>query len=242
MISLNIQAPEKRVTRTDGALDVVEVFATIQGEGPFVGRPSVFIRLAGCNLQCPACDTDYTKGRTLYTVEQLLEEVNRTRASNFGAGYLPLVVLTGGEPFRQRCGPAVRGLLDLGYHVQVETNGTLMDESLIEEGVLGPTFPFTIVCSPKAGIRPSLAPYIDAYKYVIREGQVDSNDLLPTSSLLSDARPGRPPHGFGGTIYVQPCDEQDIQKNKINAEAAIHSCMQKGYTLCLQMHKIVGLP
>ena len=50
--------PIEKVQRTfDGTLEVHSIFKTIQGEGPFCGTPAVFIRLAGCNLQCPWCDT-----------------------------------------------------------------------------------------------------------------------------------------------------------------------------------------
>ena len=51
----NTQEPEK-IDR-DRHLDVHSIFHTIQGEGPYCGHPAVFIRLAGCNLQCPGCDT-----------------------------------------------------------------------------------------------------------------------------------------------------------------------------------------
>ena len=52
---MNTQPTEKRTNSQN--LDITEIFFTIQGEGPFSGHRAVFIRLAGCNLQCPACDT-----------------------------------------------------------------------------------------------------------------------------------------------------------------------------------------
>ena len=60
MFKINSQAIEKSAHYTTRSYDVHSIFPTIQGEGPFVGQPAIFIRLAGCNLQCPACDTDYT--------------------------------------------------------------------------------------------------------------------------------------------------------------------------------------
>ena len=62
---MNQQAPEKQQLRGDGLLAVHSIFYTIQGEGPFAGETAVFVRLAGCNLQCPLCDTDYTSDRRM---------------------------------------------------------------------------------------------------------------------------------------------------------------------------------
>ena len=77
-----------------GDVEIVDIWKTIQGEGPLAGCPSVFIRLAGCNLRCPWCDTDYTSNRKLWRASEVVELVRAIRPSG-------LVVLTGGEPFRQ---------------------------------------------------------------------------------------------------------------------------------------------
>jgi len=73
---LNQQLAEKRVERQDGALEIIDIFPTIQGEGPFAGEPAIFVRLAGCVLQCPLCDTDYTSGRRLISIPSLTEEID----------------------------------------------------------------------------------------------------------------------------------------------------------------------
>jgi len=101
---------------------VVEVFTSIQGEGPFTGAYSLFIRLAGCNLRCPFCDTKYSwdaaNARVVSTGE-LLRLVEEARPS--------LVVVTGGEPLLQarQLEGLVHPLVKAGYKVQVETNGTI---------------------------------------------------------------------------------------------------------------------
>ncbi|WP_338248664.1 7-carboxy-7-deazaguanine synthase QueE [Pyrodictium abyssi] len=114
--------PPSSASSTSPRLRVVEVFASLQGEGPFTGSRSVFIRLAGCDLRCPFCDTVYSldprAGRPV-DVEELARVVEEERPS--------LVVVTGGEPLLQRRGvnELARLLAGRGYRVQLETNGTL---------------------------------------------------------------------------------------------------------------------
>jgi len=64
-LSINQQKPEPRAKGDGSILDFHSMFFTIQGEGPFAGHRSIFVRLAGCNLQCPGCDTEYTQGRSV---------------------------------------------------------------------------------------------------------------------------------------------------------------------------------
>lgn len=263
----NQQPPEKQVKLSGPAetaqLSVHSIFHTIQGEGPFAGRPCVFIRLAGCNLQCNFCDTDYTVGRRGMDLVEILITVKKSVPN--GMRVPPLIVITGGEPFRQPIGPLIRYLNDHDLHVQIETNGTLYQSEVpytwtprqlvqhrhpCDSGDWAHGNPvnnplLTIVCSPKAGkIARDLAPHIDAFKYVVEDGYIDPDDGLPTLALRHAARPrvARPPADFRGTVYVQPIDVQDEALNAVHTAAAIRSCMKHGYTLCLQTHKIVNLP
>jgi len=219
--------PKERVER--GLLvDVVHAWKTIQGEGPFAGCPALFLRLAGCNLQCPACDTDYTSNRAKmepYEVLRVLEGLAPPR----------LVVITGGEPFRQDLSPLITILVRAGFRVQIETNGTLFQELPFKD--------VTIVCSPKtASINPHLFPHIHSLKYVVEHGKVDLVDGLPLQVLGKPCRVARPMHGMAlDRIYVQPLDEGDAERNKLHMAQALDSCQRFGYRLCLQIHKIVGV-
>ena len=234
MIRLNTQPVEKQVFRDDGALEVVEVWRTIQGEGPLAGTSAIFVRLAGCNLQCPACDTDYTSYRKVSSVVEIAAEIS---LADIEDGQIDLVVLTGGEPFRQNIRPLVEELIEDDYRVQIETNGTLFGKLYWSSGRI------EVVCSPKtAKLSAELEPNIDAYKYILEAGQVDPDDGLPLSVLGLQTRPARPRPGFAGDVFVQPQDDQDPAKNKANIDAAVASCMKYGYRLSLQTHKILGLP
>lgn len=231
-----IEHIEHEGEQDDGGLDVHSIFPTIQGEGPYVGQPAVFIRLAGCNLQCPLCDTEYTAGRIRLSVPVIYDAVQEHVRS-----FRPLIVITGGEPYRQRNLDAlVQYLLNREYRVQIETNGSVYRSLSYSSEDL------TIVCSPKTGkLAPKLWPLVDYYKYIIRAGDVDVYDGLPIHALDHTASPrvARPwvttPRNH---IYVQPCDTQDPADNAKSLQAAIKSVRDFGYTLCLQTHKIINLP
>lgn len=228
---MNSQPIEKRQAGSGDTLDVVGIFPTIQGEGPFTGHRSVFVRLAGCNLRCPGCDTNYTEGRRQYYVSELIEEIAKL------APEPQLVVITGGEPFRQNIALLANTLVLLGYPVQVESNGTLAPSDGLHESVM-------IVCSPKAGkIHPRMAERANCFKYVMHADSVDPDDGLPVLALDHSARPrvARPPEGNTRPVYIQPMDSYDAEQNQKNIRAVVDSCMKHGYLLQLQIHKIIGV-
>jgi 7-carboxy-7-deazaguanine synthase len=100
-------------------LKVNEIFYSIQGESSFAGFPCVFVRLTGCNLRCSYCDTRYayTDGEDL-SIEEITQRVSVYNCS--------LVEITGGEPLLQEHTPIlISRLLDCGYQVLLETNGSI---------------------------------------------------------------------------------------------------------------------
>lgn len=241
---LNQQPIEKRVAFT-GTYDVHSIFYTIQGEGPFCGTPCVFVRLAGCNLQCPLCDTEYTAGRHAMGPYAILAEVNKhLRARKWVNG---LVVITGGEPFRQDLTKLLTTLTDAGHYVQVESNGSLPPSYFSFYRVsldLINRWGVYIVCSPKSGkVNPRTWQFACCAKYVVTEGDIRPEDGLPMRALGHTANPyvARPPEGWDRPIYVQPADEKDEARNRLNIDAARDSCLTHGYTLQLQIHKYIGV-
>ena len=214
---MNTQTPEKIDYDPEGSLDVVDIFYSIQGEGPLVGTPAVFIRLAGCNFWCRFCDTDYTTGRHRMSVEDIVGVVK-----NFPT--CSLVVLTGGEPFRQNVAPLIS---KLGCKVQVETNGTLDPQGIDKDQFSW----LNIICSPKTGnesISDVIRKNVSAIKYVIDVMGIDGQDGLPRGLARFTGIP----------VFVQPMDNEDYNRN---VQAAVDSCLKFGYRLSLQIHKIVGI-
>lgn len=213
---------------------VHSIWHTLQGEGPFSGLPAVFVRLWGCNLRCFWCDTDFESTKQQMEPESIVEHIGIIRSPKTG-----LVVITGGEPFRQNLTPLVNALYEEGYTVQIETAGTLTI----------PDFPWEkahIVVSPKTGkINSRIAANACAWKYIIRRDEVSIVDGLPEVSSQVKGRAcklARPPkHIPNDEVFLSPCDEQDSDRNAANMRLATKICLKHGYRLSLQTHKIVGV-
>jgi 7-carboxy-7-deazaguanine synthase len=106
-----------------------EIFFSIQGESSRVGRPTTFVRLAGCPLRCSWCDTKYafTEGRHV-TDDEILDEVAKHPTRT--------VCVTGGEPMSQRRTPELlRKLVERGFDVSLETSGAVALDAVPEEVV-----------------------------------------------------------------------------------------------------------
>ncbi|MDP4511756.1 7-carboxy-7-deazaguanine synthase QueE [Nonomuraea turcica] len=135
MISATVHAPALSAT-----LLIAEHFGpTLQGEGPSIGQPALFIRLSRCNLSCSWCDTPYTWDTSRFN---LREHSQRVPIAELVAWTLdrpaPLIVISGGEPLlQQRHLPTLaEPLLHAGRRLEIETNGTVTpDPALLVDGV-----------------------------------------------------------------------------------------------------------
>ncbi len=101
-------------------LKLSEIFYSLQGESTFAGLPCLFVRLAGCNLNCSYCDTGYARSEAageVVTVAEVIARLLEYRCS--------LVEITGGEPLLQEEMPKlVKELLARDFTVLIETNGS----------------------------------------------------------------------------------------------------------------------
>jgi len=100
-------------------LYLIEIYKSVQGESSFAGRPCIFVRLAGCNLRCAWCDSEYTfKGGYKLTEDEVVAEVEKLAP-------VRLIEFTGGEPMLQEreLVPLMTRLLASGYELMIETSG-----------------------------------------------------------------------------------------------------------------------
>jgi len=109
------------------ALKLSEIFESLQGEGASTGLPTMFVRLAQCNLHCVWCDTKYTWDFAHYDYEaEVSERSPEDVAATVNASATRRVVLTGGEPLlQQRALERFFALLAPDIVLEVETNGTI---------------------------------------------------------------------------------------------------------------------
>jgi len=132
---------------------VNEIFTTIQGEGFLAGSPATFIRLQGCSVGCPWCDTKYTwhAGGSPMSAEEIVAQVRRKH-----------VVITGGEPTLYDLDPLLR-LLKSEHFVQLETSG--------QNALKGAIYPHWVTWSPKPNLEysipDSLLPSVSEVKWVV---------------------------------------------------------------------------
>ncbi len=170
---------EAMTVAKEGVLPLVEIFYSLQGEGLRSGQATVFVRLAGCNLACDFCDTDFRVKET-YTAEALAVEIERL------GGGCRWVCFTGGEPTLHPLLPVCRLLHTKGYRLQIETNGTRpQPEWGIDHITVSPK-------QPQGGrLHPWYETHADEFKYVV-------DDAADLSRALDGV------HSHGRKTLIQP--------------------------------------
>jgi len=160
-------------------LQLTEIFYSVQGEGTWTGTPAVFVRLAGCNLACSFCDTDYA----LRFVATVPEIVARVRSEG---GDCPMVILTGGEPLAQSETPAlIETLRADGRRVHIESNGTIPTE--LPDDVW-------LTVSPKRHLAPAMAARANEAKLIV-DGRVPDEwvaEFGPQTALFLQPEGNKP--------------------------------------------------
>lgn len=216
-----------------------EVFQTIQGEGIFTGVPAIFIRLQGCPVGCPWCDTQHTWEQQPSDEVALSEVAEKTQATPHWAnataeqlvellkqkGYTAKhIVITGGEPAMFDLIELGLALEQAGYQLQIETSGTFL---------LKVTDATWVTVSPKLEmpggymVRPDCMKRADEIKYpVAMQKHIDQFDRLLASC----------PPREGVNIALQP-----ISQRPRATELAMKVCIERNWRLSVQLHKYLNI-
>lgn len=216
-------------------LRVNEIFPTIQGEAFWTGTPSTFIRLQGCPVACPWCDTKHTwstgSPNKQISVPEMLEKVDpaptwaqltHNEIVQISTNLTPRhFVITGGEPCAQNILPLTSELQSLGS-VQIETSGTHNID----------VHPDTwVTVSPKINMPGNLPLLLDALDRAneIKMPIQDQNDLDNLLSLLQTLN-------STPTVWLQP-----VSQNEESTKLCMDACLQHQWKLSLQTHKYAGV-
>ncbi|CBN59091.1 MULTISPECIES: 7-carboxy-7-deazaguanine synthase QueE [Kamptonema] len=200
-------------------LPIHETFqSTVQGEGYWSGTLVDFIRLAGCPVHCPWCDTGYSEGgKDLPNVQRSIVELLTELKS-------PRVVISGGEPFIHKNLPLlVESLLEVGKQVSIETSGSHWQE------VAGETW---ITLSPKEHVNPK---YPVQEKFWSRANEIKL--VISTGEEVNFYRDGLVSNP-NIPVFLQP-----EWSDRFRAIPIILQLLQQnpGYRLSLQTHKLIGV-
>jgi 7-carboxy-7-deazaguanine synthase len=209
------------MTRRRPTLKTIEIFASVQGEGLRQGEPTIFVRLAGCNLRCAFCDTKraWREGREM-PVEDIVATVGRLRR-DYPAAW---VCLTGGEPLAQNVRPLILRLQEKHFRIQIETNGTFPPAPCADWHTVSPK-------PPDYGIHPGFRKRAREVKLVVCR-TLDLDAIRTVRAAFPKTVP----------VILQPRSNArwSLDKAVKLLEDAGRAGLE-GVRLSVQLHKIYGL-
>ena len=217
----------------DPQFQVVELFYSLQGEGCLTGVPSVFVRLAGCNLHCVWCDTAYAREAGAGRVLVLPELVRQVCA--FPTRF---VVLTGGEPMLAEGLPALAAALRAQQkHVTIETNGTRPPNGIAcDLASISPKLRHSAAAAPgtddeTARIdRPALAAWMDGYDFQLKFVVASPDDVREARGLL--VRLGRPVPPERVLLMPEGTNRAVLHPRDL---WLVEACKEHGYRYCRRL-------
>ena len=199
---------------------VAEIVSTIQGEGWWAGIPITLLRLQGCNLRCPFCDTKYSldpKGGQVMSLGELFHALEQVHPRG------RTILLTGGEPTIQPLEYLVPPLTSIGP-VHLETNGTNpLDKGLFYTWV-------TVSPKPPHKVHPTAIGRADEVKWLV--GSED--DVAALCAFLEEYK--------GKWMDYKRITVQPISQDRKATKIAIAACLEHNWRLSIQVHKLLEVP
>ena len=214
------------------------MFETIQGEGAHTGIPSIFVRLQGCPVGCPWCDTKHTweiNDELIVAPRQVIDQAEESETyfvaddesllSLFKQeGYVAThVVITGGEPCMYDLRRLTTMLHNNGFTTQIETSGTF--EVLCDDRTY-------VTVSPKINMRGGFEVLTSALERaneikhpIAMQKHIDELDALLANVSLE-----------GKQVCLQPISQQARA-----TQLAVETCIARNWRLSLQTHKYIGI-
>ena len=202
-------------------LKINEIFWSFQGEGLRVGVPSVFLRFAGCSVQCPYCDSKdswKSDAGASMSIEEILSEIEKHKKKYPQSQ----VVITGGEPLEQDLSEITKALKKKNNFLSIETNGVHFQDLPIDWWTV----------SPK-----------DVTDYFIHEDLLKKTNeikLIVNKSLTIDViKRTRSMVPVSVPIFLQP--EADDKNRYVNTFSLFQQCQEEkleNIRCGIQLHKI----
>jgi len=199
-----------------------QIFYSLQGEGFYAGRPAVFIRLSGCNLKCPWCDTNHTKHEKM-SEEQIVQMVGELLPQRWPP--FVLIVITGGEPTLYDLNPLLTELTLMlsPNEIAIETNGYNLKSIPRLSNIW-------VTVSPKIMVEDCTA-FFDDKEWsgdelkIVLEPDIDVELIRKLPLRL---------HTRFNHFYIQPCSE--------DFESAVEFVKENPlWMLSVQIHKLINI-
>lgn len=230
----------------DGCVPVNDLYASIQGEGVHAGLPVSFLRLQGCPVGCPWCDTQETWHLDANDrVDALADALGRNpRWASVDVGLLVdhvlstlapngRLVITGGEPATVDLGPFLDALRvkareqEMNVAVAVETSGTFAPAWLLQ-----PKLWLTV--SPKVGMPGGLE--------VRREVLARANEVKWPVGRRSDVQTLLAMLGDIAKLSPEKVSLQPLSQSPAATALCVEEAKRHGFRLSLQIHKYLDIP
>jgi 7-carboxy-7-deazaguanine synthase len=214
------------------SLRIAEIFTSIQGEGRWIGVPSTFIRVSGCNMRCAWCDTPYAswkpEGPTMAT-EDIVAKVEANH-----------VVLTGGEPMLfDGIEPLIEALNARGYVITVETAGTVFRDVDVDLMSISPKLANSTP-PPDSGWadrheqtrldRRPLRQLIERYDYQLKFVLQQPEEVAEIEAILAELPAIDPDRIF---LMAEGIDRETLLRRQ---KDLVRVCLEKGWRLAPRLH------